>query len=215
MVRLKQALAFPMYGTAAWLIWVLSQQTNANGVFFALLGLVLLGFAAWVYQSFVHASPRGRVAARAMAVLALAGALALLVPLRADPAGSVAQEADLTDGALKSEPYSSDRLAAYRAQGKAVFVNFSAAWCVTCLVNERLALNAAPVVERFKRGDVVYLKGDWTNSDPVITQALARYGRNGVPLYLLYAPGSGDETDAYVLPQILTPSVVLDALDAL
>ncbi len=221
MIRLKQGLAFPMYGTAAWLIWILTQQVAAAGILFVLAGLVLLGFAAWTFEVGKGSQTvRWRRAGRGAALASIVAALALVPAVNRMPSAALPLAESGPDGAvsgagLSYEPYSPARLAALRAEGKTVFVNFTAAWCVTCLVNEQVALNAPSVVERFSRDGIVALKGDWTNRDPVITEALARYGRNGVPLYLLYPPGGTGESDAVVLPQILTPGLVLEALDAL
>jgi len=125
-------------------------------------------------------------------------------PASAATAGQPASAAE-----LPAEPFSPERLAALRAEGRPVFVNFTAAWCVTCQVNDRLALSGEGMVAAFRQAGAAYLKGDWTNRDPVITQALAEHGRAGVPLYLMY-PAAGGEPD--VLPQLLTPGIVEGAL---
>ena len=109
--------------------------------------------------------------------------------------------------------YSSNRVAEFRAQGKPVFVNVTADWCITCLVNERVALSRTSVLDGFRANDVAYLKADWTNSDPKITELLGEYGRSGVPLYLLFPTDSSKP--AIVLPQILTPEIVLNAFEEL
>ncbi len=109
------------------------------------------------------------------------------------------------------EPFSPARLAELRATGTPVFVNVTAAWCITCLVNERVALRSTAVTEAFARKGVVTLKADWTRRDPVITRVLGSFGRSGVPLYLLYPAGAGGEPA--VLPQILSERVVLDATE--
>jgi thiol:disulfide interchange protein DsbD len=108
------------------------------------------------------------------------------------------------------EPYSPERLQALRAQGRPVFVNLTADWCITCLVNERVALGTDRVAEAFAKAGVVRLKGDWTRGDETITRLLAEHGRSGVPLYLYYPAGTG--TRAAVLPQLLSPQTVLAAL---
>ncbi|WP_373509583.1 thioredoxin family protein, partial [Thiocapsa sp.] len=113
-----------------------------------------------------------------------------------------------TAGRLSSEPYSADLLAAARDARRPVFVNMTAAWCITCLVNERVALSTADVARSFSDAGVLYLKGDWTNRDPAITAYLADHGRNGVPLYVFYPP----DGDPEVLPQILTEDIVRSAI---
>jgi thiol:disulfide interchange protein DsbD len=109
----------------------------------------------------------------------------------------------------RAEPFSEAALAAARAEGRPVFVNMTAAWCITCLVNERVALSSKAVARVFEARDMLYLKGDWTNGDPAITDYLAGFGRNGVPIYVLY-PADGEPR---VLPQLLTESIVLNALE--
>ncbi|MCQ4160874.1 thioredoxin family protein, partial [Roseomonas sp. GC11] len=113
------------------------------------------------------------------------------------------------EGALPAEPWSEARLAALRAEGRPVFVNMTAAWCITCKVNERMALSGAAVREAFAQRNIAYLKGDWTDGGPAIAAVLRANGREGVPLYLVYPPGGGAPM---VLPQILTESLVLEAL---
>ncbi|WP_077034269.1 protein-disulfide reductase DsbD [Pelomonas sp. KK5] len=191
---LKQALAFPMYGAAIWLVWVLAQQAGAGGVLTALAGMLALGFAAWLRMALRPGRWREGLAALVL-VATLAGGVVALRP--APPAGEAAQA------------YSPERLAALRAEGKPVFVNLTAAWCISCLVNERVALARPEVREAFERGGVHYLKGDWTRQDARITALLAEHGRSGVPLYLYFPPGGGE---AAVLPQLLTPAIVIDAL---
>src|SRR5690606_34251639 len=114
--------------------------------------------------------------------------------------------------ALAHETYTPERFDALRAEGRAVFVNMTAAWCITCLVNEQVALDRGDVAAAFAEAEVAYLKGDWTNQDVAITEVLERFGRSGVPLYLYYPPGV--DTKAVVLPQILTPDIVLRAIGA-
>lgn len=214
MERFKQVMAFPMYATSAWLVWVLSQQAGPDGVMAALGGMVILGFAAWLFEA-TRAGSRGwRVAgmtgavAATMIALALAGLPASEGPL---PARAATAEGATAEGGSgpRFEPFSPERLAEARAAGRPVFVNFTAAWCITCLVNERMALATADVVAGFAEKGVVYLKGDWTNRDPAITRVLASFGRSGVPLYVLY-PSAASGREAMVLPQILTKAIVLD-----
>lgn len=211
MERFKQLLAFPMYATVVWLIWVLSQQTGSTGVLVALAGLVLLGFASWLFDAIRNVGSAWRYAGALIALLGIFVALAIVgYQTVATSEIEVAERPSIAQ-TLTSEPFSDRRLEELRANGRTVFVNFTAAWCITCLVNERVALNGSKLAERFKQDNVAYLKGDWTNRDPEITKALARYGRNGVPLYLMYAPGTSVD-EAKVLPQILTEATVLSAL---
>jgi thiol:disulfide interchange protein DsbD len=198
---LKQALAFPMYAACAWLVWVESQVAGPSGVLAVAAGLVLLGFAAWVLG--LAGSGIGRRLGRAAAVGAVIATGGVLSALAASPA------APAVAGEAGAERFSDARLEALRAQGKPVFVNITAAWCVTCLVNERVALASDSVQQAFAGRGVTYLKGDWTRQDPDITRFLREHGRDGVPLYLLYPAGGAAPA---TLPQILTPGIVLGAL---
>jgi thiol:disulfide interchange protein DsbD len=206
METLKQLLAFPLYATVAWLIWVLSFQVGASGLLAALAGLVLIAFGAWVHGlSQGRTSVSGR-ALQGIAVVSLVGVIALAVMIdRYRPVDMNAQGASLQTA---SEAFSQQKLDALLASGQPVFVNLTAAWCITCLVNERTSLSAGAVREAFADQRIAYLKGDWTNRNPEITRLLEKFGRSGVPLYVLYRAGR----EPVVLPQILTQSLVLDAL---
>ncbi|HEY2886894.1 MAG TPA: protein-disulfide reductase DsbD domain-containing protein [Rhizomicrobium sp.] len=206
MVYLKQALAFAMYGTSAWLVWVLAQQAGANAVAGALAAMVAAGFAAWVWGTSRSASPRGRGIGALITLLAMVVAFSCLALLKSVPA---AAGGSVNVTGLASEPYSAARLAALRAANRAVFVNATAAWCITCLVNDEAALSGARVRQAFAQNHVAYVVADWTRRDPEITALLAEHGRPGVPLYLYYAPGA---VEPKVLPQILTEHAVLAAL---
>jgi thiol:disulfide interchange protein DsbD len=209
MERLKQFLAFPLYATAAWLIWVLSQQAGSEAIAAALAGMVLLAFAAWLWQQTRSVPKRWRRLGR---LLSIASAATLVVLLGVTGSGPLPETAPTSarSGSLHWEPYSGERLESLRAEGRPVFVNFTAAWCITCLVNERVALSSEPVAEMMREKGVAYLKGDWTNRDPIITEVLTRHGRSGVPLYLLYPPDRSSAPE--VLPQLLTEGMVLERL---
>ncbi len=207
METLKQALAFPVYATAAWLIWVLAQQVDARSLLAALLGVVFVGFAAWAWERGRGAGPLAERIFQGLAGLAVIAVVALGVGLAQDRAAPGAQAAS-ADGI---EPFTRARLEALREGKRPVFVNMTAAWCITCAVNETTSLNRPSVKAALKAKGVTYLKGDWTNQNPEITRLLEEHGRSGVPLYLLYA-GTGEPQ---VLPQILTEGTVLDALKAI
>ena len=198
MERLKQFLAFPMYAAAAWLLWVLAQQAGPDGLALGFVGALLVGLAAWL-AGLGARLPRGG------AVVAVVAALALLPLLAPAPPRAAAE---VPSGA---EPWSAVRVAELQAQGRPVFVNMTAAWCISCKVNERVALDTATVQGAFAAGRVAYLKGDWTRGDPAITALLRAQGREGVPLYLLYPAGGGAPK---LLPEILTQGIVLAALEA-
>jgi thiol:disulfide interchange protein DsbD len=204
---LRGLLAFPLYASCAWLLWVMSQEGGSAGVVAIASGMVLVGFAAWALglaQGELGAS--GRRIARSCALAATLAAMAVLSGIAAHPpmpAGAAS--------AVGEEPFSADRLAALRHEGRPVFVNMTAAWCVTCLVNERVALAQPEVVQSFAARGVVRLTGDWTRQDAAITRYLHSFRREGVPLYVFYPPGQGAPV---VLPQILTEAGVLAVLGA-
>ncbi|RZL34995.1 MAG: thiol:disulfide interchange protein [Rubrivivax sp.] len=196
MDKFKQFLAFPMYAAVVWLLWVLAQQTGPDGVALALIGMVLLAFGLW-WRNASGANAVGTLAALASVVLAL-GVSAWIKPVATDMRAE-----------SSTESFTQERLADLRTQNKPVFVNLTAAWCISCLVNERVALSRPEVKEAFTKAGVTYLKGDWTREDPKITAVLKAHGRSGVPLYLYYAPGAAEPL---VLPQILTPGLVIEAV---
>jgi len=203
----KQALAFPMYAATAWLVWVLTQQVGANAVFLALAGLVALGFAAWLYQITRNHQREalGGFAALAITLLTLGIGFSGLQTENSNQ--DAARENHKTHN---YEAYSAKRLDELLVEGKPVFLNFTASWCISCLVNERVALSSEPVVQTFKRNGITYLKGDWTKRDPEITKILSRFGRSGVPLYVFYP--AGNKTPPIELPQVLTPDIVLSSI---
>ncbi|MHB1218482.1 MAG: protein-disulfide reductase DsbD family protein [Alphaproteobacteria bacterium] len=208
MERFRQLLAFPMYATAAWLVWVLGQQSPVSGVALALGGFILIAFAVWLVRQMEDSRPSWRTAYAVLAIVALGGALSTLRFVEASAAPALAGRAAMPE-VLGAEPWSAARLEVLRAEGRPVLVNFTAAWCITCLVNEKAALGTAAVQNALRSKNIAYLKGDWTRQDPAITAALAAFGRSGVPLYVLYPPGGAP----IVLPQILTEGGVLDELN--
>lgn len=206
METLKQFLAFPLYATVAWLVWVLSFQVGASGLLAALAGIVLIAFGAWSWRMSQQEEIVWRRVLQGMAAASIAGVIALAAMIGLDrPAGA---SVEVASSKSPSEPFSQQKLDALLASGKPVFLNMTAAWCITCLVNERTALSTDAVRAAFAGKRIAYLKGDWTRRNPEITRLLERFGRSGVPLYVLYRSGS----EPVVLPQILTPSLVLDAL---
>lgn len=209
MQTFRQILAFPLYATAVWLLWVLGNQAGSNGMALVLAACVALAFACWLWQQRHGSRGIRRHLAAALVLLSVGAAASVLFsPMlqSRDVAQAVADDASY-------EAYSAARLAELRTQGKPVFVNMTAAWCITCLVNEKVALSADVVVDALADKGVTYLKGDWTNNDPAITEVLRRYETSGVPLYLMFPADSSKPAE--VLPQILTESIVLAALDRL
>jgi thiol:disulfide interchange protein/DsbC/DsbD-like thiol-disulfide interchange protein len=209
MDTLKQIFAFPIYASAAWLLWVLSHETSSFGLGAALAGTVLIGLAAWAFQKSHSTSGGGRITVLVTAVVALLIAVVLPVRFADVAAASPGDSAQSKQGGEEWEPYSAARVAELSAAGRPLLVNFTASWCLTCLVNERNAFSDSAVQEIFRDKKVTLMKGDWTNRDPAITHALAAFGRAGVPLYVVYNSKRGAEP--LVLPQILTAGVVQSA----
>ena len=195
MERLRQGLAFPLYLTVAWLAWVLAQQAGADAVLLLAVGCTVLAFCAWLLGLIQRAG--GHRAALLGLAVAAAAVFASAATLR--PAAPAA----------RADGFSLDRLEALRREGRPVFVDMTAAWCVTCLVNERVALAPERVQAAFARGGVTVLRGDWTSRDAEITRFLQTHGADGVPLYVFYP---GGRREPVVLPQILTPGIVLAVL---
>ncbi len=205
----KQVLAFPVYGTAVWLAFVLSSEAGSIGVTAALAGLVLIAFAAWLYESVRLGEGRSRLAGLAVSIIAVIAALAL-VEIPGESSGAPATPETAVAGGISWEPFSQAKLDALKADGKAVFVDFTADWCITCKVNERVALTDPAVKDAFAAQGIVALRGDWTRRDRDITRVLEANGRGGVPLYLFYPKGAADKP--VILPQILTADTVLHTL---
>jgi len=207
MLRFKQVMAFPMFATCVWLLWVLSQQVGVDGVALVLGGLVLAALAAWAFGLSQAGARRWRWVALATAPLALYAVFAMTGPGAAPARGGLAKAGD----AAGWQPWSRSAQEAQVAAGKPVFVDFTAAWCVTCQANKRLVLSSETVHAAFDRHGVTLMRADWTNRNDEITRELARFNRNGVPLYVLYDRGGA----TYVLPELLTERIVLDALGRL
>ena len=202
MDRLRRILSIPMFLTALGLAWLLGRLAGVNGMTLGLGAALLTGFALWWVG---RRQAVGKSAAWWPLAPAAALALALLIAVPREPAAATTAEA----GMLGAEPFSEQKLAALQAEGRPVFVYFTADWCLSCKVNEKAAIERAEVATAFKQADVAVLVGDWTNGDATIGRFLAAQGRSGVPLYLYYRPGQPPE----VLPQILTPGT-LTALTA-
>ena len=207
MLRLKRILSVPMYGAAAWLLWVLSQQVDRTGLIAALVAALLLGVAFCAWGGTRHMGDGLRGAGTMLAVIAMAGAfyaLSLVAAARPSHPQTVSNYAG-----MNAQTYSASRLARLRQDKRPVFVDATASWCITCLVNEQAALSRPAVQDAFKSNGVAFLVADWTNRNPEITQLLAAHGRTGVPLYLYYSPGAANPV---ILPQILTENEVLGAI---
>ncbi|MGB1402478.1 MAG: protein-disulfide reductase DsbD family protein [Porticoccaceae bacterium] len=201
METFKQFLAFPLYLTAVWLLWVAGRQTSVDVAVSVIVGLILTAMAAWLWKlspSRADAKPR---ASKILAMVCLLSAI--LIPT---------MTLSKVDQQPKWQPYSPERLAQLRAKGQPVFINLTADWCITCLVNERTTLDTEGFYQALEQNNIAYLKGDWTDSDPEITKLLNQYQRSGVPLYLLFP---SDMKEAQILPQILVKASTIDKLNNL
>ena len=203
----KEFMAFPMYATVLWLLWVLGNQVGVNGMAIVVGSCLLLAFVMWLLQKRTVAGPFWRIANAGMSVLAIAIVFyALQSPmLEARAMGQSMAGGDYAEA--EYEPFATARFDELRASGQPVFINMTAAWCITCLANEQTTLTTNRVIESMAEHNIAYLKGDWTNQDPEISRVLDQFNRPSVPLYVLY-PGAGKEP--VILPQILTPSIVVD-----
>ena len=193
METFKQFLAFPMFGAAIFFTWVLAQQSGASGTWRILSAALALSFAIWVFR---------KTGGLAKIFGGIALAVALILSIMIKP----------LDGAATAESsaWSAEAVAAAQAEGRPVFVDFTAAWCITCKANELAVLNRKKTATLFESTDTEFLIADWTNKDDVIAAELKRHGRAGVPLYLVYRPG---ETEAKILPQVLTYDILKEALE--
>ncbi len=203
MQRFKQFMAFPMFATCVWLLWVLAQQVNVNAVALTLGALVLSALAAWALGIAQRGAPHWRWLALGAAGVALYTVIAAT--------GSDAMRANASTAAETAngwQPWSAAEQQTQIATGRPVFVDFTAAWCVTCQANKQLVLNSRSIVDAMASKGVIKLRADWTNRDDAITRELARFGRNGVPLYVMYDQRGRPQ----VLPELLTEGAVMDAL---
>lgn len=227
METLKQFTAVPLFGTAIWLAWVYGQlypaDLGVNQIALLLACFLVLAIAGWALGRWP-----GRTESAVAAVLLILLGLAIPVSQAkmarrtpsaagaaagdAAPAGGPSAGASMVgpDGLLVWRPYSQAALDAAQADGHPVFIDFTAAWCLSCQVNERVVLKAAEVQKALRDGGFTLLRADWTNEDPDITAKLASVNRAGVPTYVIYPPRSG--TPADVLPELLTKDLVLKAI---
>jgi len=212
MDTLKQVLAFPMYLTAVWLVWVLAKQRGADAVGWVLGGAVLLALGLWAWEQarFKSAALRAFALAIAVAGVAALWPVQQLPSAREAAAGAApGTGAPLQPAADGSVPYSAEALASLRAEGRTVFVNMTADWCVSCKANERAVLSTDAFAAARESANAVYMKGDWTDVDPAITAYLQQYGAVGVPFYAVYPAGGGEPE---ILPNLLTTGIVETAL---
>ena len=195
----KQFLAFPLFLTALWLLWVVGRQTSIDVAAVVVLGIILITMALWLRRL-------NNTSIGTKSPFTLTNGLAIICLMTALSAPVISISEDSKPPLW--EAYSADRLSDLRRSNKAVFINLTADWCITCLANERVAFTEN-FYKTLKDNEVTYLKGDWTNNDPEITKLLNQFQRSGVPLYLMYPSGGGQPE---VLPQILRESIVLKAI---
>lgn len=210
METFKQFMAFPLYATVGWLLWVLAAQTadDDNGLLMIAFAFVLIAMAAWLYGRFgqAYGKPGRQWFGRVAALAVLAGGLWLGWPRTAEAAPVAGAEAGYQ---VVWEKWSPEAVAAATAAGKFAYVDFTARWCATCQTNKATVFASADVLAEFDRKDVVLFKADWTNRDPQITAELAKWNRSAVPFNLIYGPG---KKEPVVLPELLTPGRVLEGL---
>lgn len=217
METFKQLMAFPLYATVGWLVWVLAAQTAGDdyGLLMILFAFVLVAMAAWAYGRFgqAHGKPSRQRWGTAAALALLVGGVALGWPQPPPAVGSSSTGAGGASGkgayAVAWQPWSPEAVAAAQAAGRTIYVDFTARWCATCQTNKAAVFSSSEVLAELARRDVLLLKADWTNKDPRITQELAKFQRSAVPFNVIYHPG---QAAPRVLPELLTPGIVLDAL---
>jgi thiol:disulfide interchange protein len=214
METLKQLLAFPMYLTAIWLLWVLTKQRGADAGAWLAIAALAVAFGAWAWRSRSQGARWGLIAA--LIGLAVVGWSLRAIAVLPKPQAATAATAGIVggnsaeEGALAVVPFSEQRLADVRRAGRVVFVNMTADWCITCKANEKAVFGSDGFRDALAKANAVYMVGDWTDVDPAITAYLQRYRAVGVPLYVVYPRGDGE---GRVLPTVLTSNVVRDALE--
>ena len=209
MERLKQFMGFPLMATLVWILGIVGGQRGTDGIFWFLCFLLSLATSCWLYGSFCGPLSRSRSRAVAifLAVLIAGGGGWYFLGEKFSLAGS------RDTGGIPWVPFSAQELSSIQTAGKSVFIDFTADWCITCKFNEKTAIDTPAVQELLHEKNVVAMKADWTNANPEITAALRNFGRVGVPFYVIYP--AGKPADPVVLPEILTESILLDALKKL
>ena len=201
METFKQFMAFPMWASALWLLWVLSGQVDSDTVLLVLIGGLIISLSLWLIEKNTSETKWIKWIVR-LFVFILISVSVWILPTQYSSDDGVNQT-DLV--------FSEELLNQYRSNNELVFLNFTADWCITCKVNERVALKSKRVIELMKRRNIRYIEADWTRKDSVIAKKLEEYGRTGVPLYLLY-PSKGKPI---ILPEILTEDILLEYLNEL
>jgi thiol:disulfide interchange protein DsbD len=204
-------MGFMVLASVLWLVWVFAAQTNEFSLFFLLIALYFLGIGSWVYGKWAtpSRSQRARIIGTVTALTLLVASVEVIHIASTSLAPSIEQKGEIADA---WEPYSAARIAELQKQGIPVIVDFTAKWCLICQANH-MVLSTDDVSSKLDDLGVVRMKADWTRNDPEITEALTQFGRNSVPLYLLYGTNTSDSPA--ILPQVLTPDIVMEELDRL
>ena len=200
METFKQAMAFPLYATTGYLVWVLAGQTSESGSLMAIFGLTFIAMATWMYGRYAQLGSSG-VKRR----IGIIGGITLLTIGVIVGWPHSPQSTDIV-----WEPWSPARVSELQAKGRPIYVDFTARWCATCQANKKLVFGSNDVLKRFRDLGVVTLRGDWTNRDANITTELARWNRSAVPFNMIYMPG---HQEPILLPELLSPKIVLGALE--
>ncbi len=209
MVTFKALMGFLLLATVVWLLDVLGKQAGAPGLTRMLIYLTLCGLAAWLYGRFANIMriSRTRMIASATALVLVVGGGLFLLRFDAAATGEITH----TEGGIPWEKFSEDRVAQFNAKGRTVFIDFTAAWCWTCKVNEKAVVETDEVKSAIEKNNIAPLKGDWTNRDKAITDYLKKRGKAGVPLYVIVAPGKAN--DPVVMPEVITKEMLIKALE--
>ena len=210
MERLKQFMGFPLLATNLWLLWVLQNQRGEMAALLLLALFLILGFCAWIYGSISSGSLCSATRWVLMAGIALVSLISLAVVMKRISQTAPVAFSEVSRDGIVWVPYSPSSLDVLRSEGKPVFLDFTASWCLTCQFNEKTSINVPAVRSLLCEKGITAMKGDWTNSDPAITTALKSFGRVGVPLVIYYPPGKG--SDPILLPELLTEKIVLETL---
>jgi len=195
METFKQFMAFPLYATVAYLIWVLAGQVSESGLLNSMIGLVIISMAVWIYGRYAQRKVKLGISLTAVALVA---GLWAGWPVAAAP----------TD--ITWSPWSTQSVEQLRSQNRIIYIDFTARWCATCQANKKVVFHSNEVLKLFRDKNIATLRGDWTNRDPLISQELAKYSRSAVPFNLIWLPG---KSDPVILPELLTPAIVMDAVN--
>ena len=219
MLTLRQLLVFPLLATAAWLVWVVGRQAGVDVMGVLLAAMTIMSLALWLFGKLTYSSSavaRYSGVGVASAALAVAVGIAVVAGLNAKPVetpATISAGGGATGSDLAWQPFTDTTLLAARRSGAPVMLDVTADWCLTCKVNERVAFGSDRVRAALDSGKVQLLRADWTNRSPEITRLINRFGRSGVPVVVLYPPG--EKSEAVLLPTLLTPGIVIRALEAM